>query len=115
MRRREFITGIAGTTVAWPPAASAQQPAMPLVGFLHIISPGTDEAVMAAFRNGLREAGYTEHRNVVIEYRWAEAQFDRLPALALTQPEEFDRHPGCKRRTDGGSRARAAVASTRSR
>jgi putative tryptophan/tyrosine transport system substrate-binding protein len=82
MRRREFITGIAGTTVAWPPAASAQQPAMPLVGFLHIISPGTDEAVMAAFRNGLREAGYTEHRNVVIEYRWAEAQFDRLPALA---------------------------------
>jgi putative ABC transport system substrate-binding protein len=81
MDRRNFITRLSGTAV-WPFAARAQQPTMPVVGILHSGSPGPNIDLIAAFRNGLNEAGYVEGKNVAIEYRWAEGQYDRLPALA---------------------------------
>jgi putative tryptophan/tyrosine transport system substrate-binding protein len=82
MRRREFITIIAGATVAWPLAARAQQPAMPVVGYLNSGSPESDTPRLNGLRRGLNETGYVEGRNLVIEYRWAGNQPDRLPALA---------------------------------
>jgi putative ABC transport system substrate-binding protein len=81
MRRREFIAMLGGVTVAWRRAAHAQQPAMPVIGFLHSASPEA-YAPMTAFRQSLKEVGYVEGRNVAIEYRWAEGYYDRLPALA---------------------------------
>jgi putative ABC transport system substrate-binding protein len=81
VRRREFITLAAGAA-AWPLAARAQQPAMPVIGILSGFSPAGGADTLAAFRQGLNDTGYVEHQNLGIEYRWAEGRYDRLPAMA---------------------------------
>jgi putative tryptophan/tyrosine transport system substrate-binding protein len=82
MRRRDFIVPVSGAATAWPLATRAQQPAMPVIGFLNAGAPGPFAEMMAAFSRSLSDAGFVAGHNVAIEYRWAEDQYDRLPVLA---------------------------------
>src|SRR3977135_3038448 len=82
VRRREFIKITAGSAAAWPLAALAQQPAMPVIGFLDAASAKSDAWLVAAFVEGLGETGSVDGKNIQIEYRWAENQYDRLPGIA---------------------------------
>ena len=81
MRRREFITLLSGAASVWPLAARAQQPAIPVIGYLSVGSPESDASRLSGLRRGLNQTGYVEGRSLVIEYRWAGNQADRLPAL----------------------------------
>src|SRR5215467_6728455 len=80
MRRREFIAGL-GSAAAWPMAVRAQQPKMPVIGYLSSRSSESDTSMLVAFRRGLNDTGYVEGRNLAIEYRFADGQYDLLPAL----------------------------------
>jgi putative ABC transport system substrate-binding protein len=83
LNRREFISLLCGATAAWPLAARAQQPGVPVIGYLNSGSPDSDTSRLTGLRHGLNESGYVEGRNLMVEYRWAGNQFDRLPALAV--------------------------------
>jgi putative tryptophan/tyrosine transport system substrate-binding protein len=107
--RRQFISALSGAAVMWPVAPRAQRPALPVIGWLGARSPGESEYVVAAFHKGLNETGYAEGRNVAIEYRWAELQYDRLPGFAN---ELVGRQVAVIAATGGGASALAAKAAT---
>jgi putative tryptophan/tyrosine transport system substrate-binding protein len=108
MRRREFIA-LVGCAATWPRVVDAQQKAMPVIGFLSSRSPGDSTILVAAFRKALSEAGYVEGQNIAIEYRWADGQYDRLPALAA---ELVNRAVAVLVATGGEPSALAAKAAT---
>jgi ABC-type uncharacterized transport system substrate-binding protein len=110
MRRREVITLLGGAAVAWPLPLSAQQPTLPVIGFLSSRSLDVDAPLVAAFHRGLAEAGFAEGRNVTVEYRWAQGQYDRLPTLAA---ELVGKAVSVLVSTGGTVSALAAKASTR--
>jgi putative tryptophan/tyrosine transport system substrate-binding protein len=109
VRRREFIITLGSAVTAGPLAVRAQQPAMPVIGFLSSRSPAEAQAAVNAFRSGLGEVGYFEGKNVVIEFRWAEGRYDRLRALAT---ELVDRQVSVIAATGGDVSALAAKAAT---
>ena len=110
MRRREFITLLGGAAVAWPVAARAQQPTMPVIGFLSARSREESAHLVASFQRGLAEQGPVEGQNIAIEYRWADGHYDRLPEQAA----EFVRRPVAVLVAVGGDMtARAAISATR--
>jgi putative ABC transport system substrate-binding protein len=104
MRRREFIAGV-GSLAAWPVVARAQQPALPVIGFVYIGSADASAGWVAAFRKGLGETGYVEDQNVTVEYHWLEGQYDRLPAVIA----DLVRRRVAVIVTDGGTAASVAA------